>query len=446
MKKIIFLLIFVLSLCLTAQEIDDSIEFEFYEDSLTIRHNGVWRNCAASYSLEFNLIDSTLYLMENDTSPEWANCMCYFDLSVTIMTPPSGTYSLVIHTTNKFIGDTSLVVDTSFTVANVPLISFSNPGCMTGTKQEIDLKIPLIDHYESDCQNSSYVDLYTYSYGDNVLITWYADSVNPNIMPKWNALLSNDTLHLSMLDTGAVEDSVCSKYMTAMFGPTPPGKYILNFLNGELGYPKFIINEKVVLHVEDSDLILNWDIAELNCCLETLWDGYLAGDTFHVTMTDTGAPCDCICPFELTARFGPFEPGEYILDFHNTQLGLFDFAFGGTKNKTTLAVLSTFQSECYNAVETEPAAELPADYALLSCYPNPFNPIATIKYYLPKQADIQLQVFDINGQHIETLANRPQTAGAYSCQWDASKYSSGIYFIVLTGQNISISKKMLLLK
>ncbi|MBU0713178.1 T9SS type A sorting domain-containing protein [bacterium] len=446
MRKFIPILILIFSIALIAQENDGYIDIEFYGDSLTIRHYGAWRNCGARYSMEIELINSTLSLMENDTSSEWMYCMCFFDMAVTIQTPPAGTYSLVIHTTNKFQGDTSLVADTSITINYIPLISYSNPGCMTNSKQETGTEIPLIDHYESDCQSSLNNDLYTYTYNDNVQITWYVDSINIGVTPKWDAFLFNDTLFLSMLDTGAVIDCTCSKYLTAMFGPLPPGKYIVNFLDGELGYPKFIVEEQVVLQVENSELILSWDIAELNCCLETQWDGWLVDNTFHVTMIDTGAPCDCICPFELSARFGPFKPGEYILDFHSTNLGSFNFTIGGTKAKTTLAVLSFYQSECYDAVEVKPKTDIPEEYALLSCYPNPFNPTATITYFLPKQADILLQVIDINGRQIQSLFKGTRDSGTHRIHWNASYCPSGIYIVVLSSQNTTIGKKVLLLK
>ena len=444
MRKIIYLLIISCSLFAYT---DGSIEFVNHGDSLTIQHIAAWRNCASRYRIDLEIIDTTIYLMEVDTVGEAANCMCYFDLATTITIPPPGQYHLIIQTTNFVNGDTALVADTSITVGNIGLISYSNPGCMTNSKQETGSEIPLINQYESECQASPNSSLYTYSYNDRVNITWYTDSVNTNILPKWNAILSDDTLHLTMIDTGAVDDSVCSKYITALFGPMPPGKFVLNFLNGELGYPTFIVDQQVILTVENSDLILNWDVAELNCCLETLWDGWLVGDTFHVTMTDTGAPCDCICPFELSARFGPFKPGSYVLDFHNTFLGLFEFTINGAeKTQTALTALSMYQSECYDAVAIDTKTEIAEQFALLFCYPNPFNPIVNIKYFIPEDNDISIQIFDINGRQQQTLFRGQQEPGSYSIQWNAVRFSSGIYFVVLQGENLEIRKKVLLLK
>ena len=446
MKKYPFIFIFISVFSLFARGNDGRITIDINSDSLVIEHIGAWRNCAASYLMDIEIVDSTIYLMEKDTSKGWTTCYCYFDLRVTVTTPPPAIYRLIIQTCNRFLGDTSFIADTTFIIGTVPLLSFSEPECMTNSKKDAGVEIPLLDHYESECRDSQNKSLYATSYGDNLKITWYADSLNPNIMPKWNALLSNDTLHLSMLDTGAVDDSVCSKYLTAHFGPLPAGKYILDYLDGELGYPTFIIDEQIVLETDGNDLIINWDIAELNCCLETQWEGWLDGNTFHVTMTDIGAPCDCFCPFELTARFGPFQPGEYILDFQNTNLGLFSFTIAGQKNVKSLTVLSSYQSDCYQIVTTGDDSVIPNEFALLYCYPNPFNSISTIEYFIPKKNTISIQVFDINGRQQQILFQGDLDPGGYSIQWNAAHFSSGIYFVILQGKDLEIRKKVLLLK
>jgi len=122
------------------------------------------------------------------------------------------------------------------------------------------------------------------------------------------------------------------------------------------------------------------------------------------------------------------------------------FAYGGSENSGEVNALQLAQvlenQTVVSVLEKFPDKK---NFSLKN-YPNPFNPIATITYYLPKRMDILLQVFDISGRKVQTLFNGPRDSGAYTLHWDASEYSSGIYFIVLTGQNISISKKMLLLK
>ncbi|KAB2848634.1 MAG: T9SS type A sorting domain-containing protein, partial [Ignavibacterium sp.] len=70
----------------------------------------------------------------------------------------------------------------------------------------------------------------------------------------------------------------------------------------------------------------------------------------------------------------------------------------------------------------------------------------TIRYDLPKDGLVQLEVFDIIGRKINTIVNTHQPAGRYEVNFDASKLASGVYIYKLqSGQYIS-SKKMMLLK
>jgi len=447
MKRLILLFAMIFVASLHAQ--DDRIEFDFHGDSLTIWHYQTWQNCGANYVMDLQIEGSTIYLMENDTSSEWATCMCYFDLAVTLKTSPSGQYSLIIHTTNKFIGDTTFVADTTLLIDQVPLISFSDPECVNmsgGIFDQGGMEIPLTDHYESGCQSQSNSALYASSDDKNVHLVWYIDSINCDIKPDWQGFLENDTFQVIVTDTGIQNNCSCPQYLTATFGPFPSGKYTLDFKDGKYGYPVFIVNEKVTVETDQNELILNWDVADLNCCLKTLWEGWLEENIFHVTMTDTGAPCDCLCPFELSARFGPFQPGTYILDFINSQQEQIEFTIGGTRKGQTLATASSYQSDCYYLISNEPEPPLPAEYTLLRSYPNPFNLVTTIEFCLPRQSDISIDIYNINGAFVENLYSGNRDAGIYSIKWNASRYPSGIYFVRLNSGYLQLINKLLLLK
>jgi hypothetical protein len=60
----------------------------------------------------------------------------------------------------------------------------------------------------------------------------------------------------------------------------------------------------------------------------------------------------------------------------------------------------------------------PEAFALYPNVPNPFNPSTTIQYDLPETAEITLEIFDMPGRHVRTLANEPKPAGHYSVVWD----------------------------
>ncbi|MBD3232633.1 MAG: T9SS type A sorting domain-containing protein [candidate division Zixibacteria bacterium] len=87
-----------------------------------------------------------------------------------------------------------------------------------------------------------------------------------------------------------------------------------------------------------------------------------------------------------------------------------------------------------------------SEYALISSYPNPFNAQTTITFDLPKSGKTNLEVYNVLGQQVATLVDRNLQAGQHSIKWDASEYSSGVYFYRLTAGDKVISKRMTLLK
>jgi len=90
--------------------------------------------------------------------------------------------------------------------------------------------------------------------------------------------------------------------------------------------------------------------------------------------------------------------------------------------------------------------EIPSEYALNQNYPNPFNPRTTIEYTLPKREHVSLDIYDIRGTKLETLVDGMQDQGHHKVQFDASRYSSGIYFYSLRGEDYAETKKMVLVK
>ncbi len=97
--------------------------------------------------------------------------------------------------------------------------------------------------------------------------------------------------------------------------------------------------------------------------------------------------------------------------------------------------------------------ELPQTFGLFANYPNPFNPVTTIKYALPEPAHVKITVFNTLGQFIKTLVNNNELAGYKIIQFDGSGIASGLYFFrieaaSLTQPNHSFVdvKKMLLIK
>jgi hypothetical protein len=92
------------------------------------------------------------------------------------------------------------------------------------------------------------------------------------------------------------------------------------------------------------------------------------------------------------------------------------------------------------------ADNLPSRFELGQNYPNPFNPTTTIEFSLPAGGNVKLDVFNVLGQTVTTLLNRPMDAGRHQVEFDASSLSSGVYFYRLTTEDATETKKMVLMK
>ncbi|MFA5404573.1 MAG: T9SS type A sorting domain-containing protein [Ignavibacteria bacterium] len=90
---------------------------------------------------------------------------------------------------------------------------------------------------------------------------------------------------------------------------------------------------------------------------------------------------------------------------------------------------------------------LPNKYSVSQNYPNPFNPTTKIDFELPADSKVSMVIFDISGREVaKVLNNEFRNAGFHTADFNAGKFSSGIYFYRLTAENFSVTKKMMLVK
>lgn len=88
----------------------------------------------------------------------------------------------------------------------------------------------------------------------------------------------------------------------------------------------------------------------------------------------------------------------------------------------------------------------PSEFQLFQNFPNPFNPVTTIEYYVPVRTDVVVELYSTLGKKIAVIFHGLQDPGQYVSHIDGSKLSSGVYFVRLTAKNVSISKPIVLLK
>jgi hypothetical protein len=91
--------------------------------------------------------------------------------------------------------------------------------------------------------------------------------------------------------------------------------------------------------------------------------------------------------------------------------------------------------------------ELPEEFKLYAAYPNPFNPVTTIRFDVGSTShESTLRIYDVSGRNVVTLINGQLQPGSYEVQWDARGFSSGIYFSELISGTKRHTQKMVLLK
>ena len=90
---------------------------------------------------------------------------------------------------------------------------------------------------------------------------------------------------------------------------------------------------------------------------------------------------------------------------------------------------------------------VPETITLYAAYPNPFNPSTTLRFSLPEQSQINLEVYDVLGRKVASLVNEVRSAGFHTVTFDASELSSGVYMYRLSaGANTVLVRKMTLIK
>jgi len=114
------------------------------------------------------------------------------------------------------------------------------------------------------------------------------------------------------------------------------------------------------------------------------------------------------------------------------------------------AVVSLGSNKDYGSTEdivgVEDPLPLPDRYFIGQNFPNPFNASTTIRYELPEQAQVKLDIYDILGRKVTTIEDGLRPAGYHQVLWQADAVASGVYFYRLQASDYSQTKKMLLIK
>jgi len=130
----------------------------------------------------------------------------------------------------------------------------------------------------------------------------------------------------------------------------------------------------------------------------------------------------------IVEPFSPEESPLYDKLLPNPQFGN-RMPQGGSLTQTQIELIRQWIEE--GAFET-PATSVERDnlitkFELLGNYPNPFNPTTNIRFSLPEMADVQIQIYSLQGQRVETIYLGSISRGVHSVRFNAGSLASGVY-------------------
>ena len=106
----------------------------------------------------------------------------------------------------------------------------------------------------------------------------------------------------------------------------------------------------------------------------------------------------------------------------------------------------------YNAAQSPTSIKIlnnelkPAHFSLDQNYPNPFNPSTNINFSIADEGQVSLEIYNMLGEKVAVIVNEFLSAGNYSADWNSAGLPSGTYIYRLTANNVSQTRKMILLK
>ncbi|MBN2104240.1 T9SS type A sorting domain-containing protein [bacterium] len=154
-------------------------------------------------------------------------------------------------------------------------------------------------------------------------------------------------------------------------------------------------------------------------------------DMWKLNLEDSTVTRCADLPVALTQAAGVDMDGEFYI-------------FGGMKSDGT--AINTLYKYIEGDTPVEKTDQNPKVSLLYPNYPNPFNPVTTIRYTIPKSSQVRLGIFDLQGRAVENLIDQYQSSGDHSVSFDGSNHSSGVYFYKLEAERHTQIRKMLLIK
>jgi len=121
------------------------------------------------------------------------------------------------------------------------------------------------------------------------------------------------------------------------------------------------------------------------------------------------------------------------------------------KDNSNATAITTHNVQITNLVGIASEIAIPEKFELSQNFPNPFNPMTTIRYALPEKANVRLTIYNMLGKEVRTLVNEVEEAGYKSVIWDGldqygRSLSTGVYIYRIQAGNFTQTRKMVFMK
>jgi hypothetical protein len=199
--------------------------------------------------------------------------------------------------------------------------------------------------------------------------------------------------------------------------------------------------------VSDPDLAITADMDTNDIALDCYT--YPFDCSFNDIVDPLGWGTDDMLPSPFIAANTAY--GAYYASTENGNVVFTGFIFPELPNDVQQAALGNFLAWSGSTVSNEEEPNLPTQFALYENYPNPFNPVTTIRFDVPEVSDVNITVYNVLGKQVNSIDLNTMSPGKHHIKWrgidNAGKpVSSGVYFYTIKAGDFFATKKMMLLK
>jgi len=172
----------------------------------------------------------------------------------------------------------------------------------------------------------------------------------------------------------------------------------------------------------------------------------LTGDTTFVGLTGFNTLTNGLAFDENGVLYGIMGSGPTVSDLFIIDINTGEGTIVGSVGLMALTDLAFAETGFIVSVDGNDDKTIPTEFVLSQNYPNPFNPSTSIEFSVPVNSNVTLTIYNLIGQVVTTLVNEDKPAGAYSVEFNATGFPSGVYFYKLEAGSFIETKKMILLK